>query len=47
MAILSRVQSTRALDYVGDFTTALQPWETERRVQDFLHHARTELALAS
>ncbi|WP_269286630.1 hypothetical protein [Streptomyces sp. H39-C1] len=47
VTILSRVQSTRALDYVRDFTTALQPWRTEQRVQDFLHHARTELALAS
>jgi hypothetical protein len=45
--ILARVQSTRALDYVRDFNTGLDPWSLEGTVQDFRHRARTELAMAS
>ncbi|MGF1431116.1 sporulation protein [Kitasatospora sp. LaBMicrA B282] len=44
--ILARVQSTRALDYVREFTTALDPWRREARVADFVQRARTELAMA-
>ncbi len=45
--ILSRVQSTRARDYVRQYTTALQPWSREPEVRDLLHRARTRLAAAS
>ncbi|MDT0307641.1 sporulation protein [Streptomyces sp. DSM 44917] len=44
---LSGVSSARALDYIRDFTTALAPWRNEQRVTDFLHHARTELDIAT
>jgi hypothetical protein len=44
--ILSRVQSTRALDYVRDYTAALRRWKAEIPVQDLLHRTRTELAIA-
>ncbi|WP_236652428.1 sporulation protein [Streptacidiphilus neutrinimicus] len=45
--ILSRVQSTRARDYVRQYTTALRPWSREPEVRDLLHRARTRLAAAS
>ncbi|MFJ8848167.1 sporulation protein [Streptomyces cyaneofuscatus] len=41
--ILARVQSSRALDYVREFTTALAPWRREPAVRDFLQRTRTEL----
>ncbi|GGZ25109.1 hypothetical protein GCM10010300_80670 [Streptomyces olivaceoviridis] len=40
--ILARVQSSRAKDYVREFTDALAPWSREPAVRGFLHHARTE-----
>ena len=45
--ILARVQSSRALDYVREFNSALTPWRREPRVAEFLHRARTELAIAA
>ncbi|MFJ4185460.1 sporulation protein [Kitasatospora sp. NPDC089509] len=45
--ILARVQSSRALDYVREFNTALTPWRRETVVRDFLHRARTELGIAA
>ncbi|WP_280670510.1 MULTISPECIES: sporulation protein [unclassified Kitasatospora] len=45
--ILSRVQSSRALDYVREFTTALTPWRREARVADFVQRTRTELGVAA
>jgi hypothetical protein len=44
--ILARVKSTRARDYVRDYLGALSPWDGERRVEDLLHRARTELTLS-
>ncbi|MFJ4320649.1 sporulation protein [Streptomyces lavendulae] len=45
--ILGRVASARARDYVADITTTIAPWHREKPVADFLHRARTELALVS
>ena len=45
--ILARVQSSRALDYVREFNTALAPWRREARVRDFLHRTRKELHIAA
>ncbi|WP_327064900.1 hypothetical protein [Kitasatospora sp. NBC_01302] len=45
--ILARVQSSRALDYVREFNTALAPWRREPRVAEFLHRTRKELAVAA
>ncbi|MFC8718981.1 sporulation protein [Kitasatospora sp. NPDC057198] len=45
--ILARVQSTRALDYVREFNTALDPWRRETTVRDFLHRTRQELGVAA
>lgn len=45
--ILVRVQSSRALDYVREFNTALAPWRREPRVAEFLHRTRKELAVAA
>ena len=45
--ILSRVQSTRALDYVREFNTALTPWRREPQVRDFLHRTRKDLGVAA
>lgn len=45
--ILARVQSSRAKDYVREFTDALAPWRREPAVRDFLHCARTELSIAA
>ncbi|MFJ8434146.1 sporulation protein [Kitasatospora sp. NPDC094019] len=45
--ILARVQSTRARDYVRDYTTELRRWPKESTVRSLLQRARTELAMAS
>ncbi|UQI45416.1 sporulation protein [Streptomyces sp. HU2014] len=45
--ILARVKSTRALDYVREFNTALAPWRREPAVRDFIHRTRTELGIAA
>ncbi|WP_238782978.1 sporulation protein [Streptomyces monomycini] len=45
--ILARVQSTRATDYVREFTTALAPWRHEPAVRGFVHRVRTELNVAA
>ncbi|WP_329586920.1 hypothetical protein OG500_36955 [Kitasatospora sp. NBC_01250] len=45
VGILAHVESTRARGYVQDLVTALAPWQQETAVADFVHHARTELAL--
>ncbi|MET8415972.1 sporulation protein [Streptomyces sp. NPDC005134] len=41
--ILSRVRSSRALDYVREFNTALAPWRREPAVREFAHRTRKEL----
>ncbi|MFE7130931.1 hypothetical protein ACFVIM_08735 [Streptomyces sp. NPDC057638] len=43
--LLTRVQSSRAMDYVGEFSAALSPWRHEPAVGEFLHRARTEWAI--
>ncbi|WP_436775759.1 sporulation protein [Yinghuangia sp. YIM S09857] len=45
--ILARVNSTRALDYVRELTTALIAWRREAQVVEFIHRARTELSIAT
>ncbi|MCX4907380.1 sporulation protein [Streptomyces sp. NBC_00878] len=45
--ILARVQSTRALDYVREFNTALAPWRREPAVRQFIHRTRKELGVAA
>lgn len=45
--ILADVESSRAREYVQDFTTALTPWRAETRVTDFIHRARTELSMTA
>ncbi|MBB5117722.1 sporulation protein [Streptomyces eurocidicus] len=45
--ILTRVKSTRALDYVREFNDALTPWRREPAVRDFLHRTRKGLGTAS
>ncbi|GAA2470376.1 sporulation protein [Streptomyces mauvecolor] len=45
--ILARVQSTRALDYVREFNTALAPWRREPAVREFVHRSRRELGVAA
>ncbi|GAA1356265.1 sporulation protein [Streptomyces beijiangensis] len=44
--ILTRVRSSRAKDYVSEFTTALAPWRNEPAVRDFVRRTRKELAVA-
>lgn len=44
---LTRVQSTRALDYVREFTTALGPWRREPNVRDFLHRTHRDLGISA
>ncbi|MBV9140176.1 MAG: hypothetical protein JO115_04560 [Pseudonocardiales bacterium] len=44
--VLARVTSARALDYLNDLLTRLNPWHTEPTVRDLTHHARTELLIA-
>ena len=39
--ILSRVDSSRAFDYVREFKVALGPWRTEPQVRDFLRRTRS------
>ncbi|MEU3052464.1 sporulation protein [Streptomyces griseus] len=45
--ILARVRSSRALDYVREFTTALTPWRREPPVRDLLRRTHTELGIAA
>ncbi|MGW2542494.1 sporulation protein [Kitasatospora sp. NPDC001574] len=45
--ILARVQSSRALDYVREFTAALAPWRRETAVREFVHRTRQELRVAA
>ncbi|MET8679299.1 sporulation protein [Streptomyces sp. NPDC004647] len=45
--ILARVQSSRALDYVREFNTALAPWRREPAVRTFVHRTRSELGVAA
>ncbi len=44
---LARVRSSRAKDYVRDFSTALAIWRCEPSVRDFFDRAHTELGIAS
>ncbi|MFJ8390321.1 hypothetical protein ACIQ9Q_38600 [Streptomyces sp. NPDC094438] len=45
--ILARVQSTRALDYVREFNTALAPWRREPTVREFIQRIRSELGITA
>ncbi|MEC4020163.1 sporulation protein [Streptomyces sp. H27-D2] len=45
--ILARVQSSRALDYVREFNTALAPWRRESAVREFTHRTRKELGVVA
>lgn len=45
--ILARVQSSRALDYVREFITALTPWNREPTVREFIRRTHTELGIAA
>ncbi|MEY9839555.1 sporulation protein [Streptacidiphilus sp. EB103A] len=45
--ILAAVKSTRALDYVREFNTALAPWRREPAVRDFLHRTHKDLGMAA
>ncbi|MEV7190415.1 sporulation protein [Streptomyces sp. NPDC093510] len=45
--ILARVRSSRAKDYVREFSTALAPWRREPAVRAFLHRTRTELGVGA
>lgn len=45
--ILARVQSSRAKNYVREFTDALAPWRREPAAGDVLHRARLELSIAA
>jgi hypothetical protein len=45
--ILTRVQSTRAKDYVREFNTALAPWRREPVVREFIHRTCTELGVTA
>ncbi|MFI6698478.1 hypothetical protein ACIBJC_05770 [Streptomyces sp. NPDC050509] len=47
VAILANVESSRARDYVPDFTTALAPWQAENRANDFIKHARRKLSMSA
>ncbi|MGA5819914.1 sporulation protein [Kitasatospora sp. NPDC094028] len=44
VSVLGQVHSPRARSYVLDLIGALEPWRTEPRVLDFIHHARAGLA---
>jgi hypothetical protein len=44
--VLARVASARALDYLNDLLTRLNPWHTEPTVRDLTHRAHTELLIA-
>lgn len=43
--ILARVSSSRALDYVREFNTALAPWRREPAAREFVHRTRKELGV--
>jgi hypothetical protein len=45
--ILTRVQSSRAMDYVAEFNTTLAPWRREPAVRESIHRTRTELGVAA
>ncbi|MFD0574694.1 sporulation protein [Kitasatospora gansuensis] len=45
--ILARVRSSRALDYVREFNTALSPWRREPQVVEYLQRTRKELGVAA
>ncbi|MFJ4962642.1 sporulation protein [Streptomyces sp. NPDC088729] len=45
--ILARVQSSRALDYVREFTAGLAPWRREPAVHAFVRRTHTELGTAA
>ncbi|MFC5723030.1 hypothetical protein ACFP1Z_22950 [Streptomyces gamaensis] len=45
VAILARVKSARALDYVREFNAALAPWRREPAVREFLHRTRENLGI--
>ncbi len=45
--ILTRVQSSRALDYVREFNVALTPWRRDPTVRDFIQRTREELGMAA
>ncbi|MFF2131776.1 sporulation protein [Streptomyces olivochromogenes] len=45
--ILTRVQSSRALDYVREFNAALAPWRREPTVREFAQRTRKELGVAA
>lgn len=45
--ILARVRSSRAKDYVTEFTTALTPWQREPLVRDFTRRANRDLGIAA
>ncbi len=47
VGILARVQSSRALDYVREFNTALAPWRREPAVREFIHRTEQELGVAA
>ncbi|MFE6768077.1 sporulation protein [Streptomyces fimicarius] len=44
---LARVRSSRALDYVREFTITLTPWRCEPPVRAFLRRTHTELGIAA
>ncbi|MFJ4412967.1 sporulation protein [Streptomyces sp. NPDC088925] len=45
--ILARVQSSRAKDYVREFSAALAPWRREPVVREFMQRTRRELGAAA
>lgn len=45
--ILARVQSSRAKDYVREFSTALAPWRRGPAVREFIHRTCKELGVAA
>ncbi|MFJ2649009.1 sporulation protein [Streptomyces sp. NPDC087420] len=47
VGILARVQSSRALDYVREFNTALAPWRREPAVREFIHRTKRELGVTA
>ncbi|MCP3818961.1 sporulation protein [Streptomyces sp. A3M-1-3] len=47
VGILTRVQSSRALDYVREFNAALAPWWREPAVREFVQRTRKELGVAA
>ncbi|WP_406154348.1 sporulation protein [Streptomyces sp. NBC_01023] len=44
--ILARVRSSRALDYIREFNTALAPWRREPAAREFVQRTREELGVA-